>query len=99
MHEHHHCCHDTAADEVRIPPVGRKLQIFGAIFLLGGIIDYLVPDGFIVRLLGFFGWKATYFVVGAMAVAVITGYVFMILDRFGLIDESSPLPRAYRGIA
>ena len=118
--------------------------------VLGGIIDYFVPDGFIVRFLGrdskltllnaviagflmsacshgilaiaiqlykkgagvpavitfllaspwanlpitillfgFFGWKAAYFVVGAMAIALITGMVFTVLDRAGLIEGPS----------
>ena len=115
--------------------------------VLGGIIDYFVPDGFVVKILGkrskitlvnavlagflmsacshgilaiaiqlykkgasvpavitfllaspwanlpmtvllfgFFGWKALLFVVGAMVIALITGFVFTILDQFGLIE-------------
>ncbi len=118
--------------------------------VLGGVIDYFVPDGVIVRLLGerrkatllnavlagflmsacshgilaisvqlykkgasvpavitfllaspwanlpmtvllfgFFGWKAAYFVVGAMLIALITGYIFTVLDRLGWIEASS----------
>jgi uncharacterized membrane protein YraQ (UPF0718 family) len=117
---------------------------------LGGVIDYFVPDGFIVRFLGqrrkrtlfhavvagflmsacshgilaiamqlykkgasvpavitfllaspwanlpmtilmfgFFGWKAAYFVLGAMAIALMTGFIFMALDRLGWIEGSS----------
>ena len=120
--------------------------------LLGGVIDYFVPDGFIVNLLGrrrpvtlvnavlagflmsacshgilaismqlykkgasvpavitfllaspwanlpmtvllfgFFGWKAAYFVFGAMLIALVTGYVFTLLDRLGWIEASSSL--------
>ena len=119
--------------------------------VLGGVIDYFVPDGFIVSLLGqrrpatlfnavlagflmsacshgilaismqlykkgasvpavitfllaspwanlpmtillfgLFGVKALYFVLGAMVIALVTGYVFMILDRLGWIETSSP---------
>ncbi len=119
--------------------------------VLGGIIDYFVPDGFIIRLLGqkrkttlinavlagflmsacshgilaiaiqlykkgasvpavvtfllaspwanlpmtvllfgFFGWQAAYFVFGAMAVALVTGVVFTILDGMGLIEGPAP---------
>ncbi len=115
--------------------------------VLGGIIDYFVPDGFVVRVLGkrrkstlinavlagflmsacshgilaiaiqlykkgasvpavitfllaspwanlpmtvllfgFFGWKAFLFVGGAMAIALVTGLVFTVLDEFGLIE-------------
>ena len=115
--------------------------------VLGGVIDYFVPDGFVVKILGkrskttlinavlagflmsacshgilaiaiqlykkgasvpavitfllaspwanlpmtvllfgFFGWKALLFVVGAMVIALITGFVFTVLDQFGLIE-------------
>ncbi len=115
--------------------------------VLGGIIDYFVPDGFIMRLLGqdrpttllnavlagflmsacshgilaiaiqlykkgasvpavitfllaspwanlpmtillfgFFGWRAAWFVFGAMAIALVTGFVYTILHRYGLIE-------------
>ena len=81
-----HCCHSDAADQPRIPALGRKLSIVGALFiavlllsftaplqplndslidylqivwwavslglLFGGVIDYFVPDGFIIRFLG-----------------------------------------------
>ena len=117
---------------------------------IGGVIDYFVPDGFMIRLLGqkkpttllnavfagflmsacshgilaiaiqlykkgasvpavitfllaspwanlpmtfllfgFFGWKAVFFVVGAMLIALITGMVFTALDNAGLIEASS----------
>ena len=184
-----HCSHASGTTNTIIPPIGRKLQLIGGLFvvvvlasflapldalnesllsylaiiwwavllglLLGGIIDYFVPDGFIVRFLGrrnrltlvnavlagflmsacshgilaiaiqlykkgagvpavvtfllaspwanlpmtillfgFFGWKAAYFVVGAMAVALLTGVMFTILDRLGLIEGASRLAAA-----
>ena len=115
--------------------------------VLGGIIDYFVPDGFVVRLLGgrsrltlvnavlagflmsacshgilaiaiqlykkgagvpavitfllaspwanlpmtvllfgFFGIKALLFVGGAMAIALVTGVIFTVLDQFNMIE-------------
>ena len=120
--------------------------------LLGGLIDYFVPDGFMIRFLGqkrkltllnaviagflmsacshgilaiaiqlykkgasvpavitfllaspwanlpmtvllfgFFGWQAIYFVLGAMVIALITGFIFTLLDNAGLIESSSPM--------
>ena len=117
---------------------------------LGGVIDYFVPDGLVVRLLGqrrkttllnavfagllmsacshgilaiaiqlykkgasvpavitfllaspwanlpmtvllfgFFGWHAIYFVGGAMAIALVTGLVFSLLDRLGWIESNN----------
>ena len=118
---------------------------------VGGVIDYFVPDGFIIRFLGgtglrtlpnavvagllmsacshgilaiamqlykkgasvpavitfllaspwanlpmtillfgFFGWQAIYFVVGAMTIALLTGTVYTVLDRYSLIEGPSP---------
>ena len=120
--------------------------------VLGGIIDYFVPDGFMIRFLGrkrkstllnavlagflmsacshgilaiaiqlykkgasvpavvtfllaspwanlpmtillfgFFGWQALFFVLGAMVIALVTGFVFTLLDQAGLIESSSEL--------
>ena len=184
MSETHHCCHEKRSSATEIPAVGRKLRIFGSVFLLvlalsfaapfqalneslleylqiiwwavllglafGGVIDYFVPDGFIIRFLGqrrkltliyavlagflmsacshgilaiaiqlykkgasvpavitfllaspwanlpmtilmfgFFGWKAAYFVFGAMGIALVTGFIFTILDRLGWIEGPS----------
>ena len=119
--------------------------------LIGGAIDYFVPDGFMVRFLGrkrkstlinavvagflmsacshgilaiaiqlykkgasvpavitfllaspwanlpmtlllfgFFGWQAAWIVFGAMGIALSTGYIFTLLDRAGLIEDSNP---------
>ena len=119
--------------------------------ILGGLIEYFIPDGFIVRFLGadqklsllyavlagfvmsacshgilaiaiqlykkgasvpsvvtfllaspwanlpvtillfgFFGWYAVLFIGGAMAIALITGSIFTVLDRLGWIEGSNP---------
>ena len=120
-------------------------------FLLAGVIDYFVPEGFVYKYLGgrkkrsiitavlagflmsacshgilaismqlykkgagipsviaflmaspwanlpvtillfsFFGWKAFVFIGSAMLIALITGYIFMFLERTGLIEASRP---------
>ncbi len=46
-----------------------------------------------ILLFGFFGWQALLLVGGAMLVAVTTGFLFMLLDKSGLI-EKSPQPAA-----
>ena len=43
-----------------------------------------------VLLFGFFGWQALYFVGGAMAIALVTGAIYTLLDRLELIEGSSP---------
>lgn len=44
-----------------------------------------------VLLFGFFGWKAFYFVTGAMLIALVTGFAFTVLDRLSLIEGSSTM--------
>ncbi len=119
-------------------------------FFLGGLIEYFVPEGFIIKYLGqrrpatlfysviggfimsacshgilalavqiyrkgasipatitflmaspwanlpvtillfsFFGPKALFFILGAMVVALITGFIFMGLEKAGLIEQSA----------
>lgn len=41
-----------------------------------------------ILLFGLFGWRALLFVGGAMLIAVITGFIFMVLERFQLIESS-----------
>ena len=43
-----------------------------------------------VLLFGFFGWQALYFVGGAMLIALVTGAVYTVLDRYSLIEGPSP---------
>ncbi len=47
-----------------------------------------------ILLFGFFGWQAIYIVVGAMLIALLTGIVFMGLDRLGWIEGPSSLADA-----
>jgi uncharacterized membrane protein YraQ (UPF0718 family) len=42
-----------------------------------------------ILLFGLFGWKAIYFVAGAMLIALVTGFVYTILDGLGWIEGSS----------
>ncbi|NIQ16192.1 MAG: hypothetical protein GTO02_17915 [Candidatus Dadabacteria bacterium] len=119
-------------------------------FLIGGVIDYFVPQGFIYKYLGkksigslfyalvsgllmsscshgilaisielykkgasipavitfllaspwanfpitillisFFGWKGALFILAAMIIALITGAIFLILDKFQMIESSN----------
>ena len=41
-----------------------------------------------ILLFGFFGWKAFLFVIAAMIIALVTGGVFMLLERYKLIEQS-----------
>jgi len=41
-----------------------------------------------ILLFGFFGWKALLFILAAMVIALITGGIFMILEKIGWIEQS-----------
>lgn len=41
-----------------------------------------------ILLFGFFGWKAFFFIGAAMVIALITGFIYMILENSGLIEKS-----------
>ena len=44
-----------------------------------------------ILLFGFFGWKAFLFIIAAMFIALVTGGVYMILERLHLIEESKEI--------
>ena len=44
-----------------------------------------------ILLFGFFGLKALFFILGAMFVAVFAGFIFMILEKFDLIEKSKKI--------
>lgn len=44
-----------------------------------------------ILLFGFFGLKALFFILGAMVIAVFAGFVFMILEKFKLIEQSKKI--------
>jgi len=44
-----------------------------------------------ILLFGFFGIKALYFILAAMLIALITGLVFMFLEKHNLIEQSKPV--------
>ncbi|MFW6449928.1 MAG: permease [Nanoarchaeota archaeon] len=41
-----------------------------------------------ILLFGFFGWKAIFFVLAAMIIALITGFIYMLLENSGMIEKS-----------
>ncbi|MBD3260021.1 hypothetical protein GF371_05350, partial [Candidatus Woesearchaeota archaeon] len=44
-----------------------------------------------VLLIGFFGWKALLFIAAAMLIALITGFVYMGLEKLGWIEQSKKI--------
>jgi len=53
-----------------------------------------------ILLFGFFGWKALLFILTAMFIALLTGFIFMALEKSNLIEPSKgvTLNQDYRGI-
>lgn len=43
-----------------------------------------------ILLFGFFGWRALWFVFGAMLIALVTGLAFTLLDRMGWVEGAFP---------
>ncbi|MBR9701319.1 hypothetical protein GOV13_00165 [Candidatus Pacearchaeota archaeon] len=41
-----------------------------------------------ILMFGFFGWKAIFFVLAAMFIALLTGYIYMGLEKLGWIEQS-----------
>lgn len=41
-----------------------------------------------ILLFGFFGWQAILFVLMAMLIALVTGFLYMILEKFNLVEQS-----------
>lgn len=41
-----------------------------------------------ILLFSFFGWKAIFFIGGAILIAIITGFIYMILEKYNLIEKS-----------
>ena len=46
-----------------------------------------------ILLFRFFGYRALFFITGAMAIALVTGLVFMGLEKLGWIEQSRPEPK------
>ena len=44
-----------------------------------------------ILLFGFFGIKALFFIIAAMFIAVFTGFIYMLLEKFGLIEKSKEI--------
>ncbi len=48
-----------------------------------------------ILLFSFFGLKALLFILAAMVIALITGFIFMGLEKFGLIEKSKEISHTY----
>lgn len=69
------------------------IQLYKKGASIGSVITFLLASPWAnlpitILLFGFFGFKALYFVLGAMLVAIITGYIFTILESNSLIEPS-----------
>lgn len=69
------------------------IQLYKKGASVGSVITFLLASPWAnvpitILLFGFFGIKALYFVLGAMLIAIITGFVFTILENKGVIESS-----------
>lgn len=42
-----------------------------------------------IMLVGFFGWKAFFIIISAIIIAVITGLIFQVLEKFNLVEKNT----------
>jgi len=69
------------------------IQLYKKGASIGSVITFLLASPWAnlpitILLFGFFGIKALYFILGAILVATITGYIFTILESNDLIEQS-----------
>jgi uncharacterized membrane protein YraQ (UPF0718 family) len=69
------------------------IQLYKKGASIGSVITFLLASPWAnlpitILLFGFFGFKALYFILGAILVATITGYIFTILESNDLIERS-----------
>lgn len=69
------------------------IQLYKKGASIGSVITFLLASPWAnlpitILLFGFFGFKALYFILGAILVATITGYIFTILENNNLIEQS-----------
>lgn len=82
------CSHGILAISIQIYKKGASIPAVIAFLLASPWANLPVT----ILLFSFFGWKASLFVLAAMLVALITGFIFMGLEKLNLIETSKKVP-------
>lgn len=80
------CCHGILAIAMELYKKGASTASVVAFLLASPWAN--LP--FTILLFGFFGWKAAYFVLSAILIALITGWLFQVFEKLGWV-ESNPV--------
>lgn len=83
------CSHGILAIAIQLHKKGASIPATVTFLLATPWANFPVT----ILMFGFFGWQAGLLIGGAMLIAVVTGFLFMVLEHFSLV-ESSP---AYQG--
>lgn len=78
------CSHGILAISMQLYKKGASIPAVIAFLLASPWANLPVT----ILLFGFFGWKALVFIGAAMLIAITTGYIFMWLEKTGLIEQS-----------
>lgn len=78
------CSHGILAISMQLYKKGASIPAVIAFLLASPWANLPVT----ILLFGFFGWKALIFIGSAMLIAIVTGYIFMWLEKAGLIEQS-----------
>ncbi len=81
------CSHGILAISMQLYKKGASIPAVIAFLLASPWANLPVT----ILLFGFFGWKAFVFIGAAMLIAITTGYIFMWLEKTGLIERSKKI--------
>ena len=83
------CCHGILAISIELYKKGASIPSIVAFLLASPWANLPVT----ILLFGFFGVKALYIVVSAVVIAIITGFIFQVLDKKGKIEKNPHVVR------
>lgn len=83
------CSHGILAIAIQLHKKGASIPATVTFLLASPWANFPVT----ILMFGFFGWQALWLIGGAMLIAITSGFLFMLLEKLGLI-ETSP---SYRG--
>lgn len=78
------CSHGILAIAIQLYKKGASIPSVIAFLLASPWANFTIT----IMLIGFFGLKAFFIIFGAIIIAIITGLIFLILEKKGLIEQS-----------
>jgi uncharacterized membrane protein YraQ (UPF0718 family) len=78
------CSHGVLAISIQLHKKGASNPAVVSFLLASPWANFTIT----VMLLGFFGWKGLFIIFGALLVAINTGFIFMFLEKKGLVEKN-----------